>query len=31
MDKIGRNREVRRWYARDRGESVLREVLAVAE
>lgn len=31
MPKPDRNREVRRWYARDRGESTLREVLALAQ
>lgn len=30
MPKPELNREVRRWYARDRGESTLREVLAAA-
>jgi hypothetical protein len=30
MPKEERIREQRRWYARDRGESVLREVLALA-
>ena len=31
MPKEDRLREQRRWYARDRGESVLREILAVIE
>lgn len=31
MDKTERNREVRKWYARDRGESVLRGVLGRGE
>lgn len=30
LDKTVRNREVRKWYARDRGESVLRGVLGDA-
>lgn len=30
MSKEDRYREVRRWYARDRGETTLREVLALA-
>lgn len=29
LEKPARNLEVRRWYARDRGETTLREVLAV--
>lgn len=30
LPKPDLNREVRRWYARDRGQSTLREVLAIA-
>lgn len=30
LDKPARNLEVRKWYARDRGESVLREVLELS-
>lgn len=29
MDKPARNLEIRKWYARDRGETTLREVLGV--
>jgi thiol-disulfide isomerase/thioredoxin len=30
MPSVDRNREIRRWYARDRGASTIREVLAAA-
>jgi len=30
LDKRARNLEIRKWYARDRGESVLREVLELS-